>query len=40
MEGSLEEEKFSNDYKEARKVFHKRAAVLEKWEKGKVEWRG
>lgn len=40
MEGSLDEETFANEYKAARKIYYKREAALEKWEKGQVEWRG
>lgn len=39
LDGGMDEESFVRQYKEIRKVYHRRAVSLEKWEEGKVVWR-
>ncbi|ORY65635.1 hypothetical protein BCR35DRAFT_308570 [Leucosporidium creatinivorum] len=38
-DGNGDDESFARQYREVRKVFHRRALALDKWEKGKVVWR-
>jgi len=35
----MSEEDFARQFKEVRRVYHRRQACLDKWEKGSVVWR-
>ncbi|KAM0753719.1 hypothetical protein T439DRAFT_322610 [Meredithblackwellia eburnea MCA 4105] len=37
--GDIDDETFARQYKDIRKVYHRRAVNLEKWEAGSVVWR-
>lgn len=39
LDGGGDDESFAKQYKEIRKVYHRRAVSLDKWGKGKVVWR-
>lgn len=39
LEGGMEEDVFSTQYVELSRVYHKRLLMLEKWEKGEVDFR-
>lgn len=39
LEGGMEEDMFSAQYVELSRVYHKRLLMLEKWEKGEVDFR-
>jgi ESCRT-I complex subunit VPS37 len=39
IDGGMSEEDFSRQFKEVRRVYHRRKACLDKWEKGSVVWR-
>ena len=39
IEGGMSEEDFARQFKEVRRVYHRRQVCLDKWEKGSVVWR-